>query len=1013
MNFSKIPVMNDRYRRFMLPFILFLFFLPVEAQVARTIMEENNDLRNAMDYFSHEKYGAALKLFDAILADPSFDGTIEGAEAGYYGAVSAMRLFHPDAEYRMNYFLGTNPSSPRRNDAYMELGDFFYQSKNYRKAVEAYENVHRLELEQTRLPAYFFKLGYSLMMRNENPRAMLMFSEIKDIDNDYSAPATYYFAHLAYADKKYLTAMDGFTKLRDDETFGAVVPFYIVQILYMQKDYDQILAMAPGLLSSAGKEREIELYRFIGDAYYNKEDYIKALEYLGKFNDGTRISSREDKFQLAYCYYKTGKPDEAINLLNDLVSQDDLLSQNAWTILGVCYLQKEDKYRARLTFGAASKMTFDRTLQEEALFNYAKLTYEIGASPFGEAIAAFQEYIEEFPGSGKIDEAYNYLVLTYVQVKNYQAALVSLDRINKKDDNLKEAYQKVAFYRGLELFRNMQFEQTISMLDKSLEYSQYDRLLRARALYWRGESYYRLKDYNRALADYQEFIGIPGASATDEYRIVRYNLGYAYYNIADYNRAITMFKAYELTPDTRRPDSQTDARTRIADCYYIATDYSNAISYYDMVIGYGKDNTDYAMYQKGFSQGLMNNQQGKIETLSLLMTRYPDSYLYPDALFERGRAYIAVNNNASGESDLLKVIERHQSSPFSPRAHVQLGLLYYNLGDNQKAISQFKTVIQNYPTTDEARSAIMGIKNAYIDMNDVDGYYAYYKTLTGFGDVNVSERDSMLFKSGETYYLAGNCEKTAEVLGNYLREFPSGFFKTNAQFYLAECLFASGKNKEAAALYNEIMKTSNVQYAEQAFGALADIAYAEENFELALSYYDQLEKVVSKQESVKNIYAGQLRSAAYAGDQTRTIAVADKILKAPGMPEELTREARFMAAKANYSLDNMPEALRYFRLTGTEVVTVEGAESKFRVAEILFNTGQIAESERVVNEFISLNTTHPYWMARIFILLADISLKQGDKLQARATLQGLLGYYTIDNDGILDEVKAKLDELSK
>ncbi len=120
-----------------------------------------------------------------------------------------------------------------------------------------------------------------------------------------------------------------------------------------------------------------------------------------------------------------------------------------------------------------------------------------------------------------------------------------------------------------------------------------------------------------------------------------------------------------------------------------------------------------------------------------------------------------------------------------------------------------------------------------------------------------------------------------------------------------------------------------------------------------------------------------------------------------------------MAAKANYSLDNMPEALRYFRLTGTEVVTVEGAESKFRVAEILFNTGQIAESERVVNEFISLNTTHPYWMARIFILLADISLKQGDKLPGRATLAGLLGYYTIDNDGILDEVKAKLDELSK
>ena len=69
-------------------------------------------------------------------------------------------------------------------------------------------------------------------------------------------------------------------RLKDDETFGAVVPFYIVQIFYLQKNYDGILSMAPDLLKSAGKERAIELYRFIGDAYYNKENYKEALPIL-------------------------------------------------------------------------------------------------------------------------------------------------------------------------------------------------------------------------------------------------------------------------------------------------------------------------------------------------------------------------------------------------------------------------------------------------------------------------------------------------------------------------------------------------------------------------------------------------------------------------------------------------------------------------------------------------------------------------------------------------------------
>jgi hypothetical protein len=52
-------------------------------------------------------------------------------------------------------------------------------------------------------------------------------------------------------------------------------------------------------------------------------------------------------------------------------------------------------------------------------------------------------------------------------------------------------------------------------------------------------------------------------------------------------------------------------------------------------------------------------------------------------------------------------------------------------------------------------------------------------------------------------------------------------------------------------------------------------------------------------------------------------------------------------------------------------------------------------------------------MARVFLLLADISVTKDDKLQARATLQALLDYYGVDNDGIMDEARAKLAELSK
>jgi len=148
-----------------------------------------------------------------------------------------------------------------------------------------------------------------------------------------------------------------------------------------------------------------------------------------------------------------------------------------------------------------------------------------------------------------------------------------------------------------------------------------------------------------------------------------------------------------------------------------------------------------------------------------------------------------------------------------------------------------------------------------------------------------------------------------------------------------------------------------------------------------------------------------------AGPKTTT-KTAGKINSTPNIPEELVREATFMNAKANYSLNNFDEALKEFRKVAREVTSLEGAESKYRVAELLFRKDQIAESEKVVTEFIDQNTPHQYWMARMFLLLSDISIKKGDTLQAKATLQSLKENYSIDNDGILDEVKSRMAALT-
>jgi len=559
----------------------------------------------------------------------------------------------------------------------------------------------------------------------------------------------------------------------------------------------------------------------------------------------------------------------------------------------------------------------------------------------------------------------------------------------------------------------MELEAASDMLDRSLVYGKYNSQMRARALYWKGEASYRLGRYDDARKLYTEFIGIPGSSKLSENSMVRYNLGYSLFNLKDYPNALTHLRAFESEVANVKTDVMADARKRIADCYYITTNYPQAIIYYDKVIDYGKVEADYAMYQKGFCLGLMNNQQGKADVLTLLTQRYPSSTYVPGAIFERGRAYLVMEDFRRGEADFTTIITSYRETQMVPRAMVQLGLLYNNLGDNRKAIEQYKKVIENYRSTPEARYALTGLKNVFIEMNDVESYFSYVKNQQGSSDINLSEKDSLLYASGENLYITAKYERAADIFNNYLKEFPTGIFASNAQFYLAECYRTTGKKDEALTLYTAVAEKPNNEFTEQSLALASEIYYEREDYSFSLDYYERLEKVAGSSERKITSLRGQLRSAYQMGDAQKTLAVVEKINNSSNLPEELTREAQFMRAKANYSLNNFTEALADFRKLSREVVSAEGAESKYRVAELLYKENQTEESEKIVLEFIDQKSPHEYWMARMFILLSDISLRKGDMLQAKVTLESLRDYYTIKDDGILDEVKSKLESMTQ
>ena len=132
-------------------FVIILFYClscsKVASQVPFTSRETGSEFNRGMELFNKEKYPAAIRLFDSFVRNGDRSNLILVADAEYFSASSALKLFNPDAEYRMMMFIYSHPESPRINDARLELGNYFYQNKNYRKAVTYYETVNRQELK--------------------------------------------------------------------------------------------------------------------------------------------------------------------------------------------------------------------------------------------------------------------------------------------------------------------------------------------------------------------------------------------------------------------------------------------------------------------------------------------------------------------------------------------------------------------------------------------------------------------------------------------------------------------------------------------------------------------------------------------------------------------------------------------------------------------------------------------------------------------------------------------------
>ncbi len=972
------------------------------AQLSEIFHEPDLQYKKAYELYVKEKYGAAREIFDNYLQIGK--GTpANQINASYYGAICAYELFNPDAEKRLVTFTERNPESTKAPLAWFYLGRHYYRIKQYRNALPAFEKADVYYLSGDEVSEYYFKTGYCYFSKGDNEKAAKQFHELLDVDSKYQTAAQYYYGHIAYANNNNKTAIEYFKKLDSSATFGPLVPYYITQIYYEQGKYDEVIKYSIPALDRTS-QNSADITRIIAESYYRKGDYKNAMVYFTKYSAAVPTISRDDRYSIGYCEYRIENYESAINNFEKVVDAQDSMAQNAYFHLADCFLKTKNKQSARNAFQSASKLDFSKSIKEASQFNYAKLSLELNYQPV--AINAFRDFIKSYPDSKYIDEANELIAQLYLTTRNYKDALAALDNIKNKNTRAKEAYQKVAYYRGVEFYNDGDNYKAINMYEKAI-INDVDPNIRAQAMYWKAEVLYKQEKYDAAIKQYRIFIFNPASVNMPMYNLANYNMGYCNFRLNNYEEAQTWFRKYLAKKEDTDDDKYDDCLIRTGDCYYALRDFENALSYYNQAIDSKASSSDYCYLQKGLIQGLQGNLEAKSTTIQSLLTSYHKSKYKADALYEKGKAQMTLGNSSSAIELFARLTKEHPTSQYLKQAQLNTGLIYFNDNKDEQALESFKKVISQYPGTPEATEALTSIKNIYVSNGKPDDYFAFVKNIPN-ASISVGAQDSITYEAAEQRYMKSNFEDASKDFDHYLQQFPNGAYRLNATFYKAECDFRNNNFEAALTGYEEIISQPRNLYTEKSALKAANLNYKNKSYDKAIDQYTKLEQSADLRDNIIAAQLGLMRSYYRNAKCDNAILYAQKLLAGEKVPNENQAEAHLIYGRCSLQNNDFISAKREFSEISKQSGVV-AAEAKYNLAFIEFKLTNYKVAQTKCFEVINQVPSYDYWIAKSFLLLANNYIALKDTFQAKETLKSVIDNYQHNPDD-QDDVKAMSEQ---
>lgn len=986
--------------RFILSLVAMAFCLPVFSQANWNITDRERDFKKAKDYFIKGDYAHAYPLLKPLMDE--YPENTESSHAyinqdlQYFYIVTGLKLDHSIAESEAANYIETATNEPRQQLMSFHLARYFFAKEDFDRAVTYYKRAGYDNLSNEEIADAKFELAYSYFRMNNYSAAKPLFSEIQQLnDNKYYIDANYYYGYIAFKDKNYNQALTAFKRVENNEKYADRVPYYIAQIYYFQGNKDQALQYGESALNRRSVDNKKDLSLLIGQIYFEKKQFAKALPLLENYVNSSDKVSKEVMYELAYCYYEANQTEKAIESFKQLSNEQDSLGQNSMYLLGDLYLKTNQKVNARNAFQYSADNNSNRFQQEVSRFNYAKLSYELGYNDI--ALASINQFLSQYPQSPYNNEAKEILINLLANSNNFAEALRLYESFDQPTSTMQRIHTRILFGRATEFINNGQFAEANNLLDKIIK-DPYPGNLLPIAYFWKGEIAYRQGLFEAAIQNMNKYLQSGRVQGEANPKNARYILGYAYLQTDNFPRAYQNFK--EVAPGLSASSSplEQDAYVRSADALFMQKNYSTSRPMYQNVVNLALPQSDYSLYQIALISGI-NNQAEKIKAFNQLVQRYPESDLVPEAYMQIANAYMTQERFRDAVPYLDKILTIPSASGTYPSVYLKLGLIHYNLNNNNEALKNYQLLVSKYPQSDEAEEALDNMRSIYVEQGKTDEYMDFVKKSGK--SLSVTEADSLTYAAALLQFNNQNCTAAIQSFTNYLSKYPNGSYALSALFNRSECYRSSNDLKAALKGYSAVVAQGSSPYAEQSAFITARMYYLDEkNYDSSKYYFEKLRTLATTQENQLEALRGLTRSYYQTNDFRSATDASRELLTKKGINSDDRAIANLVLGKSLQLSGQCNEAINAFKQVAAANKSAWGAEARYEIAHCYFTQGKLNDAEKAGMDMIKAGGSD-YWVASAYILLGDIYLKQKDYFNAKATFK------SVADNAVIDELKKK------